>query len=143
MVSPHFFLKKLTTFFSHRRLKKRKPSLAVVSSPLRPSLPSNIFVQFSLYIRPRKVNLIRVSPPPGWCHLGRSTLSPPPYAHDILTRNWYQKFVPENWYRNLVPVSGISCRISLPEIWYQKQTIVRIKQNKFLNLIIFPVHYYE
>ena len=40
-----------------------------------------------------------------------------PNAHDILTRNWYQKLVTENW--------------------YQKQTIVRIKQNKFLNLIIF------
>ena len=29
-----------------------------------------------------------------------------PYAHDILTRNWYQKLVTENWYQNLVPVSG-------------------------------------
>ena len=60
-------------------------------------------------------------------------------AHDILTRNWYQKLVPENWYQNLVPVAGFL----VPEIWYQKQTIMRIKQNKFLNLIIFPVYYYE
>jgi len=66
------------------------------------------------------------------------------YALDILTRNWYQKLVPENWYQNLVPVSAGSFWYHLvPEIWYQKQTIVRIKQNKFLNLIIFPVHYYE
>ena len=50
------------------------------------------------------------------------------YAHDILTRIWYQF---------LVTVAGFL----VPD--FQKQIIVRIKQNKFLNLIIFPVHYYK
>ena len=50
-----------------------------------------------------------------------------------------QKLVTENWYQNLVPVA----RFLVPEISYQKQTTVRIKQNKSLNLIIFPVYYYK
>jgi len=37
-------------------------------------------------------------------------------ARDILTRNVYQKLVPENWYQFLVRVS---CNLVPVSVWYQ------------------------
>jgi len=52
--------------------------LAIVSSPLPPSPPSNVVCPvFFVNSATTKFNFIRVSPP-GWCHPGRSAPPPPP-----------------------------------------------------------------
>jgi len=60
----YFFLKKMTTFFSHRPLQSDL-CIAAVSLPIPPSHVYPDPVAFFLNSAAKKYNFIRVSPPPG------------------------------------------------------------------------------